>query len=61
MAGRGGANDDAPKAAPGPAGVRCTLLLRVLPHVACFRLTVAPFDVTSTSPNTLRKEHNQQQ
>lgn len=24
-------------------------------------LTVAPFDVTSTSPNTLRKEHNQQQ
>lgn len=24
-------------------------------------LTVAPFDVTSASPNTLRKEHNQQQ
>lgn len=44
--------------------VRCTLLLVVLllqfaVAVAYFRPTAAPFDVTSTSPNTLRKEHSQ--
>lgn len=31
----------------------------VVVAVAYIRLTAAPFDVTSTSPNTLRKEHNQ--